>query len=52
MLEETTAALPSAKVNAGNQGDYLTCHYSVWQDYSRIPYESADYQRELPASKE
>jgi hypothetical protein len=28
-LEETTVALPSAKVNAGNQGDYPMCHYSV-----------------------
>ena len=27
-------------------------HYSVWRDYSPIPYVSADYRRELPASKE
>jgi hypothetical protein len=43
ILEETTAALPSTKVNAGNQGDYPTRHYSVWRDYSPIPYESTDY---------
>ena len=52
MLEKTTAALPPAKVNTDNRGDYPTCHYSVWHDYSPIPYASADYRRELPASKE
>ena len=51
-LGETTAALPPAKVNAGNRGDYLTRHYSVWCDYKAIPYASSEYQRELPASKE
>jgi len=51
-LDETTAALPSAKVNARNRGDYPTRHYSVWRDYSKTPYESAEYQKELPASKE
>jgi hypothetical protein len=51
-LRETTAALPLTKVNTGNQGDYPTCHYSVWHDYSAIPYVSAEYRRELPASKE
>jgi hypothetical protein len=45
-------ALPPAKVNAGNRGDYPTCHYSVWHDYKAIPYASAEYRRELPASKE
>ena len=28
-LDETTAALPSARVNARNRGDYPTRHYSV-----------------------
>ena len=51
-LGETTAALPPTKVNAGNRGDYPTRHYSVWRDYKAIPYASAEYQRELPASKE
>jgi hypothetical protein len=51
-LEETTAALPPAKVNAGNRGDYPTRHYSVWRDYSAIPYASAEYRKDLPASKE
>ena len=51
-LGETTVALPPTKVNAGNRGDYPTCHYSVWRDYKAIPYVSAEYQRELPASKE
>jgi hypothetical protein len=52
MLKETTAALPPAKVNAGNREDYPMRHYSVWGDYSPIPYTSVDYQRELPALKE
>ena len=43
MLKETTVALPPAKVNAGNRRDYPTCHYSVWHDYSVIPYVSAEY---------
>ena len=51
-LEETTVALPPAKVNAGNREDYPTHHYSVWRDYKAIPYASAEYRRELPASKE
>ena len=52
ILRETTAALPPAKVNAGNRGDYPTRHYSVWHDYKAIPYASAEYRRELLASKE
>jgi hypothetical protein len=51
-LEETTANLPHMGVNTGKRGNYLTCHYTVWHDYSKEPYESADYQKELPASKE
>ena len=51
-LRETTAAPPPAKVNASNRGDYPARHYSVWRDYSAIPYVSAGYQRELLASKE
>jgi hypothetical protein len=52
ILKEMIVALPPVKVNAGNRGDYPTCHYSVWRDYSPIPYANADYQRELLASKE
>jgi hypothetical protein len=51
-LEETTEALPTAKVNAYNRGDYPTHHYTVWCDYSKVPFESAEYQKELPASRE
>jgi hypothetical protein len=51
-LEETTEALPAAKVNARNRGDYPTRHYTVWRDYSAIPFESAEYRKELPASRE
>jgi hypothetical protein len=51
-LKETTAALPPAKVNAGNRADYLIRHYSVWRDYKVIPYASAEYRRKLPALKE
>jgi hypothetical protein len=51
-LDETTAALPPARVNARNRGDYPTRHYSVWRDYSTIPFESAEYRKDLPASKE
>jgi hypothetical protein len=50
-LEETTADLPHTGVNAGKRGNYPTRHYTVWRDYSKDPYESADYRRELPASK-
>ena len=42
-LGETTAALPPAKVNTSNRGDYPTYHYLVWHDYSAIPYASVDY---------
>jgi hypothetical protein len=52
MLEETTVALPPAKINTGNRGDYPMHYYSVWHNYNLIPYANADYQRELPASKE
>jgi hypothetical protein len=48
-LEETTAALP---YNAGNRGNYPTCHYTVWCDYEMEPYKSAEYKKQLPASKE
>ena len=51
-LEETTEALSPTKVNTSNRGNYPMCHYSVWRDYNAIPYASADYRRELPASKE
>jgi|HubBroStandDraft_2_1064218.scaffolds.fasta_scaffold69967_2 hypothetical protein len=51
-LEETTADLPHTGVNAGKRGNYPTRHYTVWRDYSKEPYESADYRKELPASKE
>ncbi len=51
-LEESTADLPYMGVNAGNRGNYPTRHYTVWRDYSKEPYESADYRKELPASKE
>ena len=51
-LEETTAALPPTRVNAGNRGDYPTCHYAVWRDYSKVPYETSEYQKDLPASRE
>ena len=40
-LEETTAALPRKGVNAGNRGNYPTCHYTVWRDYKMEPYKSA-----------
>ena len=50
-LKETTADLPHMGVNAGNRGNYPTCHYTVWCDYSKELYESADYRKELPASK-
>ena len=52
MLEEMMAALPSMEVNAGNQGNYPTRYYIVWHNYSIEPYESAKYQKQLPASKE
>jgi hypothetical protein len=42
-LEETTADLPHMGVNAGKRGNYPTRHYTVWRDYSKEPYESADY---------
>ena len=51
-LKETTADLPHTGVNAGKRGNYPTRHYTVWRDYSKEPYESADYRKELPASKE
>jgi hypothetical protein len=51
-LEETTAALPHTEVNAGNRGNYPTRHYTVWRDYSKEPFESAEYRKQLPASKE
>jgi hypothetical protein len=51
-LEEMTANLPCTGVNAGKRGNYPICHYIVWRDYSKESYESTDYQKELPASKE
>jgi hypothetical protein len=51
-LKETTVDLPHMGVNTSKRGNYLTCHYTVWHDYSKEPYKSADYQKELPASKE
>ena len=52
MLEETTVALPRMGVNTSNQGNYLTCHYTVWRDYKMELYESSEYRKQLPASKE
>ena len=51
-LKETTADLPHTGVNARNRGNYPTRHYTVWRDYSKVLFESAEYQKELPASKE
>jgi hypothetical protein len=51
-LKEMTADLPHMGVNAGKRGNYSTGHYTVWRDYSKKPYESADYRKDLPASKE
>ena len=51
-LEEMTADLPHIGVNTSKRGNYPMCHYIVWRDYSKELYESADYQKELPASKE
>jgi hypothetical protein len=51
-LEEMTLDLPRIGVNAGKRGNYPTCHYTVWRNYSKKLYESADYRKELPASKE
>ena len=51
-LEETTTALPRTEVNAGNRGNYPTRHYTVWCDYKMEPYKSAEYRKQLPASKE
>src|SRR6266436_6181927 len=50
-LEETTSNLPHTKGNAGIRGNYPTRHYAVWRDYSKEPYESSEYRKELPASK-
>jgi hypothetical protein len=52
MLEETTAALPRMGVNAGNRGNYPIRHYTVWRDYKMELYESSEYRKQLPASKE
>ena len=51
-LEETTEDLPRTGVNAGNRGNYPTRYYTVWRDYKMEPYESAEYRKELLASKE
>ena len=51
MLEETTADLPHMGVNTGKRRNYPMRHYIVWRDYSKEWYESADYRKELPASK-
>jgi hypothetical protein len=51
-LEETTADLPHTGVNARNRGNYPTRHYTIWRDYSKVPFESAEYRKDLPASKE
>jgi hypothetical protein len=42
-LEETTAALSHTEVNASNRGNYTTRHYTVWCDYSKELFESAEY---------
>ena len=42
-LEETTADLPHMGINAGKRGNYPTHYYTVWYDYSKELYESADY---------
>ena len=52
ILEETTVDLPYIGVNTSKRGNYPTLHYTVWRDYSKEPYESVDYRKELPASKE
>ena len=51
-LAETTSNLPHTGINAGNRGNYPTRHYAVWRDYSKKPFESSEYRKELPASKE
>ena len=42
-LEETTADLPYTGINAGKRGNYLMSHYTIWRDYSKEPYKSAEY---------
>jgi hypothetical protein len=51
-LEEMTADLPRTGVNTGKRRNYPMRHYIVWCDYSKELYKSANYQKELPASKE
>ena len=51
-LEEMTTALPYMGINAGNQENYPTRHYTVWHDYKMESYKSAEYKKQLPASKE
>jgi hypothetical protein len=52
ILKETTIDLPYTRVNTGKRENYLMYHYTVWCNYSKELYESADYRKELPASKE
>jgi len=52
ILKEMTEDLPHMRVNTGNQENYPIHHYIVWYDYSIEPYESAEYRKKLPASKE
>ena len=52
ILEEMTVDLSHIGGNTSKRGNYPTYHYTVWHDYSKEPYKSADYQKELPASKE
>jgi hypothetical protein len=52
ILEEMTTNLPHIGVNISKRGNYPMCHYTVWHDYSKEPYKSGDYQKELLASKE
>jgi len=37
-LEEMTADLSHMGVNTGKRGNYPTCHYTVWCDYSKELY--------------
>jgi hypothetical protein len=46
-LRNSTSNLPRKRVKAGVQDNYC---YTVWRDYAKVPYESSEFKRDLPAS--
>ncbi|KAI9776765.1 MAG: hypothetical protein M1816_005091 [Peltula sp. TS41687] len=49
-LVESTSRVPHRQVQNTVRGSFINRHYAVWRDYAMVPFLSAEYRQDLPAS--